>query len=192
VGWTPPQSSAERYHRGWTGAGRSEIIRHLVVTIDPFENLSSLAHGAAVSVAEIMAASSAHITLIVEDQFCDLVNVGELGQHEVTFPVNRYYPLDSFPAAAERLLSHRGYLSTDTLAVVTEYVASLPGEVPACFMGVPIIAQGRVFGELLLCRREGQPTFTPEDLELAMDLATVLGSRIPGVLAMEDEAATER
>jgi len=192
VGWTVPQNSAARYHRGWTGAGRSDIIRHLVITIDPFENLSSLAYGAAVSVAEIMAASSAHISLIVGDEFCDLVNVGELEAHEVTFPVDQYYPLAALPAATERLLSHRGYLSTDTLEVVTEYIASLPGEVPACFMGVPIIAQGQVFGELFLCRGEGQPKYTPEDLELAMDLATVLGSRIPGVLAMEEEAVGER
>lgn len=191
MGWTPPQNSAMRYHRGWTGAGRSDIIRHLVITIDPFEELSSLAYGAAVSVAEIMAASSAHITLIADDHFCDLVNVGELESHEVTFPVNQCYPLSALPAAAERLLSHRGYLSTDTLAVVTEYIESLPGEVPACFMGVPIVAQGRVFGELFLCRRAGEPEFTDEDLELAMDLATVVGSRIPGVVAMEDEAASE-
>ncbi len=191
MGWTPPQNSAARYHRGWTGPGRSDIIRHLVVTIDPFEELSSLAYGAAVSVAEIMAASSAHITLIVDDQFCDLVNVGELDPDQVTFPVNQYYPLDSYPAAAARLLSHRGYLSTDTLAVVTEYIEANPDVVPASFMGVPIVAGGRVYGELFITRGEGEPGFAGEDLELAMDLATVLGSRIPGVLAMEDEAAGE-
>ncbi len=151
MGWTPPQNAAMRYHRGWTGAGRSDIIRHLVITIDPFEELTSLAYGAAVSVAEIMAASSAHITLIVDDQFCDLVNVGELESHEVTFPVNQCYPSDALPAAAERLLSHRGYLSTDTLAVVTEYVESLPGEVARMLHGGPDRRGGpRVRGALSL------------------------------------------
>lgn len=192
MGWTPPQNAAARYHRGWTGPGRSDIIRHLVIAIDPFENLASLAYGAAVAVTEIMAASSAHITLIVDDQFCDLVNVGEIAPDQVTFPVNYFYPLDAYPAAAERLLSHRGYLSTDTLDVVTEYIAQHPREIPASFMGVPIVAQGRVFGELFLARGESEPEFTIEDLALAMDLATVLGSRIPGVIAMEDEVAGDR
>jgi GAF domain-containing protein len=192
VGWTPPQNAAARYHRGWTGAGRSEIIRHLVVSIDRYEDLTSLAHGAAVSVSEIMAATSTHITLIVDDHFCDLVNVGELEPDEVTFPDNQYYPLAAFPAAAQRLLSHRGYLSTDTLEVVTEYVDNLPGPVPPSFMGVPIVAQGQVYGELFLTRGGGEPEFTHEDLELAMDLGTVLGSRIPTVLALEDEAGAQR
>jgi len=165
------------------------MIRHLVIAVDPFEELSSLAYGAAASITEIMAATSAHITLIVDDQFCDLVNVGELDPDQVTFPVNQFYPLDSFPAAAERLLSHRGYLSTDTLAVVTEYIAQHPRVVPASFMGVPIVAGGRVYGELFLTRAKNEPGFTSEDLELAIDLATVLGGRIPAVVAMEDEAA---
>lgn len=191
MGWTPPQSAVARYHRGWTGAGRSDIIRHLVVSIDPFEDLASLAQGAAVAVTEIMSASSAHITLIVGDQFCDLVNVGEVAPGQVTFPVDHYYPLDAYPAAAERLLSHRGYLSTDTLDVVTEYIAQSPREIPASFMGVPIVAQGRVFGELFLAREKSEPEFTIEDLALAMDLATVLGSRMPGVIAMEDEVASD-
>lgn len=189
MGWTPPQNSAARYHRGWTGAGRSDIIRHLVITVDPFEELTSLAYGAAVSISEIMVATSAHITLIVDDKFCDLVNVGELDPDQEIFPVNQYYPLDSYPAAAERLLSHRGYVSTDTLAVVKEYIEQNPRVVPASFLGVPIVAGGRVFGELFLTREEGVPPFTGEDLELAMDLATVLGGRIPAVLDMEDEAA---
>lgn len=191
MGWTPPENSAARFHRGWTGSGRSDVIRHLVVSIDRFEDLPALAQGAAATVSEIMAASSAHITLIDGDEYCDLVNVGELEPHEVTFPVNVRYPLAALPAATERLLSHRGYLSTDTSAVVTEYIQTLPGEVPASFLGVPIIAQGRVFGELFLRRREGEPPFADEDLELAMDLGTVLGSRIPGVVAMEEEAGTD-
>lgn len=191
MGWTPPQNSASRYHHGWTGPGRSEMIRHMVVTIDRFETVSSLSYGAAVAVSEIMAATSAHITLIVDDQFCDLVNVGELEPGQVTFPINQFYPLDSYPAAAERLISHKGYLSSDALSVVAEYVAQSLWVIPPSFMGVPIVAQGRVFGELFMTRAVGVPAFTGEDLELAIDLATVIGSRIPGVLEMEEEAETE-
>lgn len=185
--WTAPQSAAARYHRGWTGESRSEIIRHLIVNIDRHECLRDLAYGGALAIQEIMAASSAHITLIVGDQFLDLVNVGELAPDQVTFPDDAYYPLTDYPAAAERLLSHRGYLSTDELAVVTEYVEQSPRKVQPCFMGVPIVARGRVFGEVFLARGPEEPLFTHEDLELAIDLATVLGSRIPDVLAMEDQ-----
>jgi GAF domain-containing protein len=192
VGWTPPQNAASRYHRGWTGTGRSELIRHLVVTIDRYEDLRSLAHGAAAAVAELMAATTAHVTLIVEDQFYDLVNVGELPPGQVTFPKGQFYPMSAYPAAAERLLTHRGYLSTDQLEVVTEYIEQLPYEVPDCFMAAPIVAQGRVLGEIFLTRGPGEPTFTHEDLDLVIDLATVVGSRIPAVIGDESIDAVLR
>ena len=185
MGWTPPQNEASRYHRGWVGSGRTEAIRHLVVTIDRYEDLQSLAFGAATEVAAIMAAASAHITLIEGDSFRDFVNVGHLDPGQVNFPVDQIYPLDTFPAAAERLSSHRGYLSSDALEVVTEYLEHQPLASPSSFLGAPIVAQGRVFGELFLCRQPGEPEFTTEDLELAVDLGTVLGARIPAVRAME-------
>jgi GAF domain-containing protein len=154
----------------------------MVVTIDRYEELLPLAHGAAAAVADVMAAASAHVTLIVGDQFCDLVNVGDLSPGMVTFPERQYYPLDSYPWATRQLQGHRGYLSTDDSAVVREYTEQTPYEVPASFMGVPIVAQGQVFGELFLTRNTAQPPFTSEDLELVMDLATVIGGRIPAVL----------
>jgi GAF domain-containing protein len=190
VVWTAPQTAAARYHRGWIGESRSEIIRHLVVHIDRHEDLLSLGQGAALTILEIMAASSVHITLIEGDRFRDLVNVGELAPDQVTFPEDAFYPLSAYPAAAERLLSHRGYLSTDELEVVTEYVRQSPRPVQPCFMGVPMVAQGRVLGEVFLARGPDVPVFTHEDLELAMDLGTVVGSRIPGVAAMDDERRT--
>jgi GAF domain-containing protein len=159
-----------------------------VVAIDRYEQLKDLAFGAATTVAEIMAAASAHVTLIEGAFFRDLVNVGHLDPGQVTFPQDQVYGLDRFPAAAERLLSHRGYLSTDDLAVVTEYLRHQPTAAPSSFMGVPIVARGQVFGELFLCRLPGEPEFTYEDLELAMDLGTVIGSRIPGVEEIEREA----
>jgi GAF domain-containing protein len=154
----------------------------MVVSIDQYEELVPLAHGAAAAVAELMAAASAHVTLIVGDQYCDIVNVGDLMSGQVTYPERQYYPLDSYPAATERLLSHRGYISSDELAVVDEYRVQTPYSVPASFMGVPIVAQGQVFGELFLTRSSDQPPFTQEDLELVMDLATVIGGRIPSVI----------
>jgi GAF domain-containing protein len=192
VGWTPPVNGASRYHRGWSGLGRSEIIRHVVVSIDRYEDLTSLAHGGAAAVAEVMAATTAHVTLIVDDHFHDLVNVGDLAPGQETFPQNQRYPLTDYPAAAERLLSHKGYLSTDQLEVVTEYIEQLPYEVTECFMAAPIVAQGRVLGEIFLTRGPGEPDFTSEDLDLAMDLATVLGSRIPAVLGEESVGAAFR
>jgi GAF domain-containing protein len=182
MGRTPAQSAAARYHRGWSGTGRSDAIRHVVVAIDRYEELLPLAHGSAAVIAELMAAATAHVTLIVDDQFCDVVNVGDLSPGMVTFPEHQYYPLDSYPCAAQQLLAHRGYLSDTDSEVVREYTRQTPYDVPASFLGVPIVAQGRVFGELFLTRNEQQPPFTSEDLELMMDLATVVGGRIPAVL----------
>jgi hypothetical protein len=152
------------------------------VTIDRYEELLPLVHGAAAVVSELMAAATAHVTLIVDDQYCDVVNVGDLAPGMATFPEDQYYPLDSYPWASRQLLAHRGYLSCDDSEVVREYTRLTPWNVPASFMGVPIVAQGRVFGEMFLTRNAQQPPFTSEDLELMMDLATVIGARIPVVL----------
>ena len=65
--------------------------------------------------------------------------------------------------------------------MVREYIEQSPHSVPASFVGVPIVADGRVFGELFVTRNCEQPPFTHEDLDLLMDLATVLGGRIPSV-----------
>jgi|SRR4051812_6646914 len=183
----PPKNAAVRYHRGWTGSSRSDIIRKLVVTIDRYEDVTSLIHGSAVAVHELMAASTVSVTLILGDEFVDIVNVGHLEKGQAAFPDERY-PLSAYPAAAERLLSHRGYLSTDSLAVVEEYVAQLPYAVPPCFMGVPIVAGGEVLGELFLSRQGDQPNYTHEDVELAIDVATVIGSRLADVTEMELES----
>jgi hypothetical protein len=184
----PPKNAAVRYHRGWTGASRSDIIRKLVVTIDRYEDVTSLIHGSALAVHELMAASTVSVTLIIGDEFIDIVNVGYLGKGQVAFPEDQRYPLSEYPAAAERLLSHRGYLSTESLAVVEEYIAQLPYAVPECFMGVPIVAGGEVLGELFLSRQGDQPAYTHEDIELAIDVATVIGSRLADVTEMELES----
>ena len=182
MGWTPPQSAAARYHRGWFGTGRSDVIRHLVVSIDRYEELLPLAHGAALSIAEVMAAATAHVTLIVDDQYCDIVNVGDLAPGMVTYPEHQYYPLSDYPYATKCLLSHHGYLSSEASLAAEEYARLSPYEVSSSFMGVPIVAQGQVFGELFLTRAKDQPPFTHEDLELVTDLATVMGGRIPSVV----------
>lgn len=182
MGGTSPHPPSARYHRGLTASARSDAIWHLVVSIDRYEELLPLVHGAAAIVVETMAASSAHITLIVDDQYYDLVNVGDLSVGLETFPERHFYPLDAFPSASRCLLTHRGYLSTDDSEAVREYRAQTMFEVPASFLGVPIVAQGRVFGELFLARSADRPAFTREDLDLAMDLATVIGGRLPIVV----------
>ena len=98
---------------GGSARGRSDIISHLVTSMSQYEDLVPLAHGAASAVADVIGAASAHVTLIVDDQFCDLVNVGDLDKDMVTFPTRQYYPLASYPAATACLLSHRGYLSSE-------------------------------------------------------------------------------
>lgn len=179
---TPPESGPTRYSRGRSTNARSDAIWHLVVSIDRYEELLPLAHGAAAIVVEAMSAASAHITLIVDDQYCELVNVGDISVGTETFPDQHSYPLARFPWASRCLLRHRGYLSTEESEVVREYRSQTMFEVPASFLGVPIVAQGRVFGELFLTRKAGRPAFTREDLDLAMDLATVIGGRIPAVV----------
>ena len=98
-------------------------------------------------------------------------------------------PVDDYPEATERLLAHQAYVSgsaTDTIA--REHVQIVPPTLVSGFMGVPIVADGQVRGELFATRRATEPSFTEDDVEVARDLATELGMAFPRLL--EDYAAS--
>ncbi|HVQ88579.1 MAG TPA: hypothetical protein VMT88_10400 [Actinomycetes bacterium] len=182
----PNREDPYRYQRGWSPAARLWATQTVREVLAEASDLLGASEGFAEVVRECLNARSVSITLIEGDDFRDLVNVGRLAPDQVRFPVDQRYPLSSYPATTERLLSHEGYLSTSSsLEVVREYIAQSPRETVGCFMGLPIAALGEVRGELFAFRDPDVPVFLPADLDIARDLATQFGAQLPDLLQQQ-------
>ncbi len=109
-----------------------------------------------------------------------LVNVGILAAGEVRFPTHEEYPFHAFPAVETLLLKGEPYLSS----------ADDPNEDPTIAewlrrrgrnseLGVPIVVDGEVWGELWAATAPGDATLSADDTEFlqaaALYVAAALG-----------------
>jgi GAF domain-containing protein len=69
--------------------------------------------------------------------------------------------------------------------VTEEHLPIAPPERVSGFMGVPIVAAGEVRGEVFATRRATEPSFTSDDVSVARDLATELGTAFPDLLSRD-------
>ena len=95
-----------------------------------------------------------------------LVNVGTLAEGEVRFPTDEEYPFEHFPAVETLLLKGEPYLSC----------ADDPNEVPfiaewlrkggrSSELGVPVMVDGEVWGELWAATAPGDSPLSTDDTE---------------------------
>ncbi|HVQ87491.1 MAG TPA: GAF domain-containing protein [Actinomycetes bacterium] len=173
------------YRRAWSANTRDAASKRIRTVLDEASGLIPVAEAMGEAFLDIMVASAVSISLLDEDGYRDLVNVGKLGQGEVRFP-NERYPISLYPAAAARLLARQGYISADgTLDLDADHPHLSAWAGVGCFMGVPIVAGAEVRGEVLMVRGKNNPVFSAEDLEVAGDLATQFGARLPELLNTE-------
>jgi GAF domain-containing protein len=139
---------------------------------------------AATAICHEAGADGTGINLLDGREYWDLVEVWLEDRGYEHFPENTRYPSDRYPQATERLLSGKGYFSGDVAdEVLVEYQLLWPELDIRSIMGVPIIALGEVHGEIFLLRLAGSPAFTRDDLDLVAELASILGARLPALLA---------
>jgi diguanylate cyclase (GGDEF)-like protein len=108
-----------------------------------------------------------------------LINVGELGAGEERFPDAEWYPLDSFPTLAAvleqggRLVSAVDDPRTDT--AMRELMLSLDKE---SSLSVPIVFDGKTWGELWATTATGSPRFTERDATFLHAIADQVAAAI--------------
>lgn len=137
---------------------------------------------AATVMCEELGARTVTVTLLQDDYYRDLVKVGEYTPEEAVDPDERF-PVADYPEATARLLAHQAYVSGDEgHGVLQEHLQIVPPDRVSGFMGVPIVADGQVRGEVFATRRASEPSFTSDDVSVARDLATELGTAFPGLL----------
>jgi GAF domain-containing protein len=100
-----------------------------------------------------------------------LVNVGTLSTGVEESPEDEVYPLDTFPATDALLRFGRLYLDPDDVASSAVLAQMGLGSQAA----VPIVVEGRVWGELWVARELDTPPLTAEHLAALTRCAEAIG-----------------
>jgi len=180
------------HRRAWGPTARVAARTRLTKAISQHDGLLNVAEAAATVVCEELAARTVTVTLLQHDVYRDLVKVGNYSSDEQIDP-SESFPASLYPEATARLLAQQAYVSSEQIPdIEREHLQIVPPDVVSAFMGVPIVADGEVRGEIFATRRAGEPPFTNDDVDVARDLATQLGSQFPRLLAqpLDDDPPT--
>ncbi len=123
-----------------------------------------------------------------------LLNHGDLGPREERYPVDEVYRISDVPFVLPREAEPAGYVQT------TDDDPTAPGFTPAIAdllvdlekhscLGVPIILEGRVWGEFFAARDADALPYLPSDLPYAHAVAAQVAAAISQVRHLERVAA---
>ena len=105
-----------------------------------------------------------------------IVNVGDLASGDEAFPEDELYPLDTFPAIDALLRFGRPYLDPPDLASTAVLAHMSFGSQAA----VPLVVDGRVWGEVWVAAGLGGRSLTADDLMALADAAGPVGRLLSG------------
>ena len=116
-----------------------------------------------------------------------LVNVGLLGPGELRFPEDETYSLGDWPAMTALVEDRVSFVCT--VDDGTPEAGQLAVRGKDSTISVPVIVEGRVWGEVWAARAPGQPRYGRADLPFAEALATQIAA---GVVQADHLARVER
>ena len=106
-----------------------------------------------------------------------LINVGDLGPGEERWPEEELYGLDNHPGVDRLLRTAQPYFnSVDDPGADPRAVALLQSLEKESDIGVPIVVEGDVWGEVWATTANGSPRFTSRDVRFLEAIAGQLGS----------------
>lgn len=109
----------------------------------------------------------------------ELASVGVLPPPNRWYPPESVYPDSVYPLTTQQLKEHGGYF-TSTLddPAFVELVGAREDPDVVSVLGVAMVTAGHFRGEVFVTRGREQVAFDREDLGLALDLATSMGSSL--------------
>jgi diguanylate cyclase (GGDEF)-like protein len=116
-----------------------------------------------------------------------LVNVGLLGPGEMRFPEDETYSLGAWPAMTALVEDRASFVCA--VDDGTPEAGQLALRAKDSTLSVPVIVEGRVWGEVWAARAPGQPRYGRSDLPFAEALATQIAA---GVVQADHLARVER
>lgn len=178
---------ADRLSEGDRKTAHEQAFRLVRDAMSNAVGLMPVAEAAAVAICKLASAWEVTISLLTQDQYWDVADVCAGHTTYPRFP-NVRYPITEYPIGTERVLAGKGYTSGDAAdEVIAEYTRQWPGTPVGSIMGVPIIALGAVHGEVFLVRTNVMPDFTRDEQDLVSEFATLLGARLPALVAAYDQ-----
>ena len=184
-----PGSTPYAHRRAWGPSARISARIRLTKAIKEHNGLLDVSTAAATVVCEELAARTVTVTLLQHDFYRDLVKVGTFGPDE-QIDASETFPASQYPKATARLLAQQAYVSSEQIPdIEQEHLQIVSPNRVSAFMGVPIVADGEVRGEIFATRRAGEPAFTKDDVDVARDFATQLGSQFPRLLAESQQGS---
>ena len=101
-----------------------------------------------------------------------LINVGDLGPGEVRFPEGETYPAGRYPEVRDLIDNHTPYFNDADDPRCDPMAASLLRELgKSSDVGVPIIVENEVWGEMWATRRPGESPFGSSDADFLARIA---------------------
>ena len=181
-------SNPYAHRRAWGPQARVAARSRLTEAIDSHAGLFGVVEASAQVVCAELGARTVTVTLLEDNTYRDLVKVGDYSPEEAIDPTERF-SADLYPEATARLLARQNYVSGEAQEFHSEHIEIVPPNRVSAFMGIPIVAEGEVRGEVFITRKAGEPSFTSDDIEVARDLATQLGVHFPKLLS--EQIATD-
>jgi diguanylate cyclase (GGDEF)-like protein len=106
------------------------------------------------------------------DAMQTLINVGDIGPGEERFPADEVYPLADYPIVAELLRDGKPYYSAvDDPRAPSTAVELLRQTGKESELAVPIVLDGRVWGEVWATTANGSPRFDEGDVRFLQAIA---------------------
>lgn len=113
-----------------------------------------------------------------DDVLRTLINVGELGPHEQRRPADEVYPLEDFPRSRRLLDAQESYIIVvdDSSVPADQQVLQALGKESG--LAVPVVYDGRSWGQLEAFSAPGMPRFTASSVHFAEAIAVQLSTAI--------------
>ncbi len=169
----------------WLAARRLHALTEIAKAVATAPTVEQVARAGSAAVRQALEAASLSLSVWEREngQVRVLLNDGELGAGEEPLPTDEVYALSRPELSAQLFEDGRAYLArVGADPADPEFDAGLVDLLQrigkgSC-LGVPIVLEGRVWGELFATRRADQPAFVAADLDYAVAVAAQVAAGV--------------
>jgi GAF domain-containing protein len=135
---------------------------------------------------EIFNARTVTIIVLKDSKYFDIVNVGYIPPGNYHYPSSRGYPTWEYPLATRQLDVGGGYFTRDVGDPhFQEYVRVWDDPDVTSIMGVGIVHDAELLGEIFHTRDDTRPPFDRSDLDLGRELGPTFASALSKAMARD-------
>jgi GAF domain-containing protein len=183
---SPPPSRGDAT---WTPEARLLALTQLRTNLARQTSVRDVAETGAEYYRHVLNARTVTIIALRDGKYFDLVNVGLIPRGNYRYPRSRGYPTWEYPLATSQLDAGGGYFTQDASDPhFAEYVRVWDDPDVTSIMGVGIVCDDQLLGEVFHTRDDTQPPFDQSDLDLGRDLGMPFSIALSAAMSAERES----